>query len=119
MSRIVLPANYLSKKGGQWRSVSLLQIAVLLYHVHRGAQDDQVGFEDAQESLNSLTLKLNKTVMCDPALLESALWSANLMDEQGKWWHPQGTTFDEFCVRLLGHKAKFNRTYNVIETEKE
>lgn len=113
-----LPANFLSKKGGQWRKVTLLQLAILLFHVHRGATDDQVGFEDAQETLDTLTRKLNRPVHSNPVLLESALWSANLLDEQGKWWHPHGLTFDEFVVQLLGRKVKFDKIYNLIEEEK-
>lgn len=113
-----LPKGFLQKKGGKWRSVSLFNLAILLYHVHRGAEEESVGFEDAQETLDTLTRKLSKTVFVEPAVLESALWSANLMEEAGEWWHPRGLTFDEW-VREVLPGVKFNRIYNVIEGSKE
>ncbi len=115
----VLPQGYLSKQGGQWREVRLLDLAVLLLHVHMGAKEEQVGFEDAQESIDTLTRKLNKKVFIDPALLESCLWSCNLMDEANKWWHPRDRTFDEFVRDVLGSSGEFNKIYNIIEKEQK
>ena len=109
-----LAPNILAKPDGRWQFVSLLSLAILLYHVHRGAQHDQVGFEDAQETLDTLTRKLSRRVPVDPAVLESALWSANLMDEQGQWWHPRGLTFEQFVKGMLPG-MKFDRTYNTLK----
>jgi hypothetical protein len=106
--------NYLAKTGGQWRPVLLLDLAVLLYAVHQGASDDLVGFEDARETLESLTKRLSKRVLVDPNLIESSLWSANLLDELGRFKHPNGLSFEEFAQRIVG-RGKFNRRYNVIE----
>jgi hypothetical protein len=113
-----LPPNYLAKPGGKWREVRLLDIAVMLLHVHLGAKEEHVGFEDARETIDTLTRKLNKKVLVDPVLLESCLWSCNLMNEAGKWWHPRDNNFDEFLKDVLG-AAKFNKVYNVIEREKK
>lgn len=113
-----LPQGYLAKKGGQWRPVRLLDIAVLLYAVYQGAADEDVGFEDAQETLDTLTRKLNKKIFMEPAVLESALWSCNLLNEKGKFIHPRGLSFEQFLKDVLG-RDKFNRVYNVIEKEGE
>jgi len=111
-----LPRGYLSKKHGRWRPLRLLDVAVLLFNVHKGATDAEVGFEDCRETLDTFTRKLNKYMFVDPMLLESALWSCNLLDEHGRFWHPQGLTFEEFLKKVV-RRGKFNRTYNVIENE--
>lgn len=96
----------------EYKTIKMLDLAILLYHVHKGAQDQEIGFEDAQESLDSLTAKLNKSIDVPRVALESALWSVNLMDEQGKYWHPLGLSFDEYAKRLVGN---YNRFYCTIE----
>jgi hypothetical protein len=112
--KVVLPAGYLSKRGRQWRRVRLLDLVTLLHNVYVGSEDIEVGFEDAQETLASLTLRLNKPVMLDPSLLESALWSCNLLDEKGKFWDAKGRPFDQFLKELLPHD-RFNKQYNYLE----
>lgn len=109
-----LPAHYLSKQGGRWRSVKLLDVATLLLNVHMAAKDDEVGFEDANETLTSFTSKMSRSVALDPTLIESALWAANLLDEKGKFVSPSGETFEAFVKRLLGSDS-FHRIYNTIE----
>lgn len=97
--------------------ISVLDLAVLLFYVHRGAADNEVGFVDARESLETLTRELNKALYVDPTMLESAIWSSNIMDEQGKFWHPEGLTFDEW-VRRIANGAKYNRVYGLFESKK-
>ncbi len=110
-----LKAGYLEKRGGQLRNVSAMALAVLIYHVFRGAEIEEVGFEDAQETLDTFYRKANRFTLIDPALVESALWSCNLMDERGQFWHPRGRTFDQFLKEVLGDKDGFNKVYNLIE----
>jgi hypothetical protein len=109
-----IPPNFLSKKGGQWRKVTLLDLVTLLHNLRAGAEHPEVGFEDAQQTLASLTGKLNKTLLLDPALIESCLWSANLLDERGEFWDAKGRTFEEYVRSLVG-PDKFSRPYNLIE----
>jgi hypothetical protein len=113
--RSIIPAHYLAKGGGQWRQVKLRDLTVLIYNVWKGAEDRRVGFEDARETVDSIVAKLNKTFLTDPSLLESGLWSCNLLNEQGEFWHPQGRTFDEFVREILAPGERFHRAYNVIE----
>ena len=98
------------------RPVKLLDLAVLLYHVHRGANDfpQSVGFEDAERTLGGLTGQLNASVYVDIRLLESALWSCSLLNDQGHFWHPKNIPFENFVKNLSG-KHKFNYKYNVFE----
>lgn len=110
----MIKRGYLRKKGGQWRSVRLMDLVVLLYHVHKGANMDEVGFEDALETIDSLTRRLNQRVLIDPNLLESALWSCNMLDEREQFWHPKNKNFDDFVRELLGRDG-FDKTYNLIQ----
>jgi hypothetical protein len=103
----------LSRKGRRWKALRVLDISVLLYHVYQGLKNPEVGFEDAEETLNSLSKRLNYKFLVDPKILESCLWSCNLLNEQGKWWHPKDRTFDEFLKDVLGEDS-FNKTYNCI-----
>lgn len=109
-----LPRNFLSKPGGKWRTVRLLDFVTLLDNIYRAAEDGEIGFEDAGDTIDTLTRKLNKKVLIDPGTLEGALWSCNLMDEKGKFWHPRYKTFDEWVKQLLG-QDHFNKIYNLIE----
>jgi hypothetical protein len=114
-----LPAGYLKKPGQQYRAVRLLDIAVLLYGITRAAADEQIGFEDAQATMDQIIGQLcKKKVLVDPRVLESALWSCNLLDEKGAFWHPKDQTFEAFVKDLLG-SDRFNRIYNVIEKQGE
>ena len=107
--------GFLAKKGGRWRSVRLLELAVLLYHAHIASQDTDVGFEDANESLDNISRRLNKWIYMDPAIIESALWACNLLNEKNKFSHPRGLTFDQFVDKILKGRGKYDTFYNLIE----
>ncbi len=111
-----LPPNYLSKKGGQWRPVKLMDLVTFIYNVSQGTREDSVGFEDAARTVDMLLKELNKSVMLDPALLESAFWSCGMMQEAGKFWDTKNRTYDEFIKDVLG-KDKLHRVYHTIEKE--
>lgn len=104
--------------------LSMLDLATLLYHVHRGAQLETVGFEDCERTLQQLTEELApKKRLVSRGALESALWSANLMDEAGSFWSPIGESFDRFVRRLLreatpDERLEFERFYNQIRVRK-
>lgn len=109
-----LPRGFLQKKDGQWRMMRLLDVVTLLYNVHRGAQTDEVGFEDAMNTLEAVTRRLNKKTLVDPQVLESCLWSCNLLNERGQFWHPRGYTFDQFLKDIL-QGDEFDKDYNLIK----
>lgn len=109
-----IKAGYLSKRGGQWLPVRLLDLAVLLYAIHWAALDENIGHNDARESVQSLTKRLNRHVYVDPNVVESALYACNLLDEQGKFVHPQGIGFETMLKRVLGDR-KFSRRYSTVE----
>jgi hypothetical protein len=94
--------------------VKLFDLAILILMVHKGSQEERVGFEDCSETLESLTRKLDVLVNVEQSSLESALWSANIMNDIGKFWHPEGLSFDEFTKSVAG-KHKFDKRFSTIE----
>lgn len=99
------------------REVSLMDVAVLLYMVHKAAQNKVIGYEDANIPLNQLTEILNKKVGIPISILESALWSSNMMDEIGNFSHPFGLTFDTWLEKMVG-KGNFDKFYNILKEKK-
>lgn len=109
------------KKEPLYYEPSLLDVATLLLHIHWGAQDEDVGFEDADRTLDQMTRTMCKrTLPLKKDVLESALWSCNLLSEKGQFWSPRGETFQEFVHRLLKpHKGDFDEFYNWINDPRE
>ena len=113
---MTIPQGYLSKKGGRWRKLKLTDVLTLLFNILEGARNKEVGFEDTRETIETITRKLNKKrVWIDPSVLESALWSCNLMNENEGFWDARGLSFDEFVKQILEPGEKFHRVYNTID----
>lgn len=108
-----LKPGFLSKKGGRWRPVRLLDLAILLYNAYKANEQPDIGFQDINHTLDSISKKLNQRILLDPAQLESLLWCSNMLHEDEKWTHPTGLSFDEFLKRLTPD-GKFDRSYNIM-----
>lgn len=95
--------------------LTVLDIVVLVYHVTRGAKHPSVGFEDANRTKQDLIHRLarDRTSLPKP-LLESALWSCNLMNEMGEFWSPNDESFRAYVRRILKDDEVFNEIYNLI-----
>lgn len=106
----------LAQNGIERFSISPLDLMTLLYHVHKGSQYAGVGFEDSERTLKQLTSYLGwDDCKIRQDVLESCLWSANLLDERNKFWSPRNETFEQFVERLIGRKGRqFDRFYNLI-----
>ena len=102
------------------RKITLLDLAVLLVNIHKGAEDKGVGFEDAENTLLTLTKKLEglRGIPLKSTLLEGALWSCNLLDERGKFWHPQGKSFEDYVKTLTRRGEMFDRRYNYFKEKR-
>lgn len=97
-------------------ALSESDVAVLLDHVSRGAAHPLVGFEDAERTLSQLERALRGRAV-DAEVLESALWSCNLMDEVGDFRHPEGVEFKDFVKSVTPKGLVFNRFFNVFLEE--
>jgi hypothetical protein len=85
--------------------------------MRRGAEIEDVGFEDANNTLAHVTARLNRKMLLDPNIIESALWSCTMMNERGEFWDAKGRDYDTFLKDLLTPDG-FNKIYNTIERKK-
>lgn len=102
-------------------SLSGTDLSVLLYNVSEAAKNADVGFEDSRFTLKQFIAKLApKKYFIDPRLVESALWSCNLLDELRLFKSPTGETFNQFVTRVLrqsSDKIYFDKDYNQIKVK--
>lgn len=102
------------------RRITALDLVVLLLNVIKGEKTSTVGFEDANRTFKELvgTLGHKKKIMVADSLIESALWSCNLLDEQDKFEHPLGHKFTPWMKALLEPDG-FDRMYNFIKNKEK
>lgn len=99
------------------RWVRTFDFLVIVNNVLEGMKDKEIGCENPDEMPDRFLKRLNKFLRIYTDDLESALWSCNLLDEKGKFKHPDGVKFEPFIESaLLGDR--FNRAYNYIEGDK-
>jgi len=97
--------------------IKAIDVVVLLYHLYKGAELKNVGFEDASNTLPHITGQLDYPCYLSKSLIESCLWSCNLMNELDYFWHPHNLTFDQYLKRVIPEGAKFHKMYNLILEE--
>lgn len=96
------------------------ELVVLLYNLSVGNTMRDVGFEDAENELLDVIRGLDKPVHVNRKLVESALWSSNIMDENKLFWNPLRTSFKNFVNKIATfNKLKFNHRYNFFEENKD
>ncbi len=109
-------ANALNKHKRVYR-INMLDAMALLYNVYAAARHEEIGFVDCERTLYELTLALSADYVEVPQdVMESALWSANMMNEVKEFWHPyKRVGFDRFTNKLIStHNVHFDEFYNVI-----
>jgi len=110
----MIKQGFLSKKGGKWRPVRLLDIAILLLNAYKANEQPEIGYQDTIETLDALSRRLNQKILLDPRQIESLLWACNMLDEEGKFVHPTGMKFDDF-VHRVAPGGDFSKKYNTVE----
>jgi|JI8StandDraft_1071087.scaffolds.fasta_scaffold404501_1 hypothetical protein len=102
------------------RTITIGQLAVLLWHLYRCANDPDIGYLDATVPLHDLvSRRLRKTVKLSKRDLEALLWAANMADKQGFFWSPDNKEFTEFIQPMLFSTEAFDRTWNILINTKE
>lgn len=121
MPKAPIPRRYLSKANGQWRPVRLHNLASLIFAALQAAEDPEIGWADTHESIDSAMNRLSNYQLCDPRLIEALLWSANMLNEKGKFKDVKGRSFEDLTSEILNGKGKFDPVYGTIEwyTKKE
>ena len=94
------------------RIITVGQLAVLLWHLYRCANDPEAGYLDADVDFSTLmTKRLNKTVNMPKADLEKLLWAGNMAEQLGFWWSPDNKSFIEFIRPMIFAKEAYDRTW--------
>lgn len=111
----------------EYMSISLLDLAVIMYNMQAAAQVDEVGFQDCDRTLVALMEELlPKRISIPIAKVESAVWASNMLNDLKKWKtllkDPDGSDegFDKFMIRVLRYATKdqcliFDNDYNQIK----
>ena len=91
--------------------ISLLDCVVLLDHLYR--------CPDLKYDINNTTIEImeklkNKHIKMFQAQLESCLYGANLLNEAGQFWHPQGKSFDKFVSDIIPEHLRYSKYYNYV-----
>ena len=95
-------------------NIGLLDVAVLLHHVYLASSDPKIGYNDANESIFDLQRKVKGTLTLGIETVEKLLYYGNILDEDSKFWHHRGYSFDEF-VESLDLDYKYDRRYSYFK----
>ena len=95
--------------------ISPLEAVVLLHHV--------VNSDDAENDADRTVAELVEEIdgyrrTISKSVMESALYCCNMMDEKGKFWHPQGLTFEKFIYHVIPSDLHYDRYYSQIYATK-
>ena len=94
--------------------VRAADLVALRAMVLAGASHKDVGFEDTDRTLPQLNRYLDVGLRVNQGVLESALWSASLMEEAGVFVHPEGNTFGEMLHRIVPKGYRFDRMHHLF-----
>jgi len=95
-----------------------LDLAALILAVSKASKDPEIGWQDANHSLEQFYVRYGFKVKIPVHFAETALYCANMLDEQGKWEHPLGWSFDHF-LREMNLKNQFSKKYSWVDQEKK
>jgi hypothetical protein len=92
--------------------------AILIRDVKAGLESTQVGFEDAEKTFAQQISALQASLRLPIGVLESALWSSNLLNEIGEWYHPRDPeiTFGQWTESMVA-PLQFDTFWNTIDKD--
>lgn len=103
------------RTNGPIHHISTLQATILLYHLVKGAEVKEVGFEDLDHTMGELRTGLERRIPIPRSVLESCLWSCNLMGEINQFWHPDKKKYKDFIAEFAGPGEEFDLLYNLFK----
>lgn len=96
--------------------IRLLDVAVMLEDLYEAKSHPEIGWGDANVSIQEYRRILNTFVEIPDNIIEGGLWASNMLNEVGKFKHPDRLKFKTWVKKLFnGTGKKFNFIYNVIE----
>lgn len=97
----------------------LVDAAVLLVNLYNASKQSEIGFLDADQTLDMLVHKIDRKVTLSKVTVESALCHSNMLNELGKFWHYEDLTLEEFINKIITKDRKFNSDYNYMYKPKD
>ena len=100
------------------RRVTATEAMVLLYNLYHC--DKVLGLGDVYNTLDDLARHISFQLYIRKDVMDSLLWSANMLDEAGKFWHPRNRDFKSFVKQIeKRNEAKFNPAYSWLKDDKD
>lgn len=76
--------------------VQAIDLGILYANLFLANADPEIGYEHANAPRKRFIKRINRIVRIRRADLESLLWSANMLFEKGKFFHPENKEFKKF-----------------------
>ena len=94
---------------------------ILFTNFYRALEDEDIGFADCNNSIKTINDKMTeeRSIVLSRADLEALLWSANMLEEKGEFWHPKKERLTDVVDKLLTKNEDFDYYYNLIKENKE
>ena len=103
-------------KSEHWVSLNTLQLATLLANILISCRlKEGPGWGDAIRTKEEVMYFLMKRHSLPLDIVESALWCANMLDEENKFFHLGDLKFDQFVTDVIGDGRTFDRSYGIVE----
>lgn len=99
--------------------IRAVDLVALLNSVMEANKDPDIGFEDANRTYERMVSALNFNITVPIDVIESALWSANLLNEKGKFTHLRDKSFDMMVSDITPKDLIFSRDYNHFKEKRK
>jgi hypothetical protein len=98
-----------------YEQVSMFDVMILLVNYLK--HHEEHGNMDAIRTYEDVKKRFIKPRWIPVADLEALIYCANLLNEEGKFWHPEKMEFDPFLKRV-GKTQQFDKIYNMFRGRK-
>lgn len=100
---------------GELMNVPAGDFFALVHMLLQSAKDSKVGFNHVSTDLSGwMNSFAPYGLNMDKSFVEDMLYGANMLDEVGRFSHPQGKTFDQMLRTVLRPNQQFDKFTNSI-----
>lgn len=92
-------------------------VLTLLLSIEKAAKHRDIGYLDADRTQSQLEKCLNTQVYFPWEAVESAMWSARMLEEKGLFMDYKKRSFDKFVKSVLNKRERYDFRYSFIMEE--
>lgn len=96
------------------RTVTVSQMAVLLYHFFVGVNDPNIYYMDADDTAEKFQARINSEVEVSKEDLEKLLYYTTLAYETKTFWHPGKEEYARFIRSFLTPEERYDQLSGLI-----